>query len=136
MRSSDLLIDNKSIPVEYPNNPDVQLDGNALVFKERGLRGQPGSAPPFDLGKSTRALILSPSKLQNVTVAHSGPTTGKKKEVTKVSWTECVRFRAGPNNRIALLLPGSLCRDVDQGGTPRPIDEESPYTCERIHSSG
>ena len=78
-------IRNVAIPIEFPINPDVSIDYQALLFKQKGLRGKPGSAPPFDLGSSPNGLNLTPNRMMNVNVGHTGPTTGKKKENWKVS---------------------------------------------------
>jgi E3 SUMO-protein ligase PIAS1 len=78
-------IDNKRLPIEYPSVPEVHVDEYPIPFKERGLRGKAGSAPPFDLNRSTRGIVLLPGRMMNVAFAHSGPTTGKKKDQSKVS---------------------------------------------------
>lgn len=61
------------------------MDDLVVPFKERGLRGKAGSAPPFDLNKSTKGLVLLPGRLASVMFGHTGPTTGKKKDQAKVS---------------------------------------------------
>ena len=76
------------MPIDYPNNPDVNVDDYPIPFKERGLRGKPGSAPPFDLDRGSRGLAKVPGRMVGVTMGHSGPSVGKKKEVSKVSPVE------------------------------------------------
>lgn len=83
--AANSLIDNTAIPIEYPSNPDAAVDDLAIPFKERGLRGKAGSAPPFDLDKGARGFPRAPGRMASVTFGHTGPTTGKKKDVTKVS---------------------------------------------------
>lgn len=78
-------ISNQSIPIEYPASPDMVFDGQHVAFKERGLRGKAGSAPPFDLAKNPIGVNFTSSRLYAVVMGHTGPTTGKKKEITKVS---------------------------------------------------
>jgi len=78
------LITNHNIPIEYPSNPDAYVDEYTVPFKERGLRGKAGSAPPLDLNKTTRGITLSVGRLTTVNIAHTGPTVGKKKEQAKV----------------------------------------------------
>ncbi|KAK8866164.1 hypothetical protein IAR55_001315 [Kwoniella newhampshirensis] len=77
------LVSNRNIPIEYPSNPDVSVDNYNLSFKEKGLRGKAGSAPPFDLEKGPNGLSRVPGRMTTVTVGHSGPTVGKKKEYSK-----------------------------------------------------
>ena len=77
-------VTNQSIPIEYPSSPDVVFDGQLVAFKERGLRGKAGSAPPFDLTKNPTAASWNSSRLYSVVMGHTGPTTGKKKDITKV----------------------------------------------------
>lgn len=78
------MIVNKAIPIEYPNNPDVYVDEYGLPFKERGLRGKAGSAPPFDLDKGAKGLPKVAGRMTSVSMAHTGATVGKKKDVSKV----------------------------------------------------
>ncbi|WWD17629.1 hypothetical protein CI109_102070 [Kwoniella shandongensis] len=77
------LVSNRNIPIEYPSNPDVSVDNYNLSFKEKGLRGKAGSAPPFDLEKGPNGLSRVPGRMINVIFGHSGPTVGKKKEFSK-----------------------------------------------------
>ncbi|OWZ76909.1 E3 SUMO-protein ligase PIAS1 [Cryptococcus neoformans Bt85] len=77
-----------NIPIEYPGNPEVSIDGTILPFKEKGLRGKAGSAPPFDLDKPINVAVggrvaLVPGRLIGVNVGHRGPTTGKNKSQSK-----------------------------------------------------
>jgi len=83
-QASSIYITNRSIPIEYPSTPDVIVDGHVLVFKERGLRGKAGSAPPFDLDRSSRGIVLNPGRVTAVVMGHSGPTLGKRKDEAKV----------------------------------------------------
>lgn len=73
---------NKQLPIDFPSNPDVTFSGAPMVFKDRGLRGKPGSAPPFDLGKV--AFSLNADRLNSLSFGHTGPTPSKKKDTTKV----------------------------------------------------
>lgn len=121
-------ITNQHIPIEYPSNPEAYLDGSHVPFKERGLRGKPGSAPPVDLGKSLQGLILAPGRMTSVTMGHAGPTTGKKKDVAKV------RFgRMGELGkclmRVEVLVSGGVGGDYDQGGVVGEVEEDCAYTC-------
>lgn len=81
---ANALINNQDIPIEYPTNPDVYVDEYPIPFKERGLRGKPGSAPPFDLDKGTKGLQKVAGRMTSVNMGHTGPSVGKKKEVSKV----------------------------------------------------
>ncbi|KIR52895.1 E3 SUMO-protein ligase PIAS1 [Cryptococcus gattii Ru294] len=79
-----------NIPIEYPGNPEVSIDGTVLPFKEKGLRGKAGSAPPFDLDKPINngvtvggRVALVPGRLMSVNIGHRGPTTGKNKNQSK-----------------------------------------------------
>ncbi|BEI93876.1 uncharacterized protein CcaverHIS019_0603350 [Cutaneotrichosporon cavernicola] len=74
---------NRQVPIEYPSNPDVLVDGHTVPFKERGLRGKPGSAPPLDLDKSSRGLVRMAGRMASVSMGHTGPTASKKKEYSK-----------------------------------------------------
>jgi hypothetical protein len=74
-------ITNRNIPIEYPSVPDVRVDDMSIPFKERGLRGKAGSAPPFDMNKSARGLQFVPNRLASVSFGHTGATTGKKKDI-------------------------------------------------------
>lgn len=79
-------VTNRNIPIEYPANPDVMVDDQTVPFKERGLRGKAGSAPPLDLDKTSRGLVLVPGRMASIRVGHTGPTpVTKKKEFSKVS---------------------------------------------------
>lgn len=75
---------NKQLPIDFPSNPDVTFSGAPMVFKERGLRGKAGSAPPFDLGKV--AFSLSADRLNTLNFGHTGPTPSKKKDHAKVDY--------------------------------------------------
>ncbi|WVR06101.1 hypothetical protein IAU60_003130 [Kwoniella sp. DSM 27419] len=74
---------NRSIPIEFPANPHISVDHQDLSFKEKGLRGKAGSAPPFDLEKGPGGLSRAPNKITYITFGHSGPTVGKKKDQAK-----------------------------------------------------
>lgn len=76
------------MPIDYPSNPDVYVDDYPITFKERGLRGKAGSSPPFDLDKSGKGLSRVAGRMTSVTMGHTGPTIGKKKEVSKVIFLE------------------------------------------------
>ncbi|KAK4689486.1 hypothetical protein P7C73_g627, partial [Tremellales sp. Uapishka_1] len=88
--SATVHVNNKRIPVDYPANPDVDVDDYRIEFRERGLRGKAGSAPPFDLDKSSKGLVLHPERMCSVTMRHTGPTVGKRKEVHKKFWFQIV----------------------------------------------
>ena len=83
-QSLNSQITNRNIPIEYPSNPDAGVDEHAVPFKERGLRGKAGSAPPLDLNKTSRGLTLSIGRLTTVVMGHTGPSVGKRKEQAKV----------------------------------------------------
>ncbi|WVO16818.1 hypothetical protein L204_104504 [Cryptococcus depauperatus] len=72
----------RNIPIEFPNNPEVAVNGVILPFREKGLRGKAGSAPPLDVDKSKRVTV-EPGKVTGVTFGHRGPTTGKNKNQSK-----------------------------------------------------
>jgi E3 SUMO-protein ligase PIAS1 len=58
-----------------------------IPFKDRGLRGKAGSAPPFDIMKGGRhgmGIDMRPGKMVALGMGHTGPTLGKKKDA-KVS---------------------------------------------------
>ncbi|WVF70628.1 hypothetical protein IAT40_005421 [Kwoniella sp. CBS 6097] len=74
---------NRKLPIEFPSNPDCSVDNYGLSFKEKGLRGKAGSAPPFDLEKGPNGLSRVPNRPTYVTLGHSGPTVGKKKDQAK-----------------------------------------------------
>ncbi|CAK9784636.1 hypothetical protein CC85DRAFT_325947 [Cutaneotrichosporon oleaginosum] len=74
---------NRNVPIEYPANPDVVVDGHVVPFKARGLRGKAGSAPPLDLDKSSRGLVRTAGRMASMIMAHQGPTPSKKKEYSK-----------------------------------------------------
>lgn len=107
---------NRNIPIEYPNNPDVLFDNSSVQFKERGLRGKAGSSPPFDLIKNPGHFIPNSTRLYNLVFGHTGPTTGKKKEIVKVSLTSCTHK---VSLRPEILFPGGPCRDGDEGRAAR-----------------
>ena len=48
------------------------------------MRGKPGSAPPFDLDRGTKGLQKVAGRMTSVCLGHTGPSVGKKKEVSKV----------------------------------------------------
>lgn len=79
-------LDNLNLPIEYPSVPEVHVDEYPISFRDRGLRGKAGSAPPFDLDKSVKGLQLVPGRMTSVAFGHMGPTVGKKKDQAKVSW--------------------------------------------------
>ncbi|WVQ76972.1 hypothetical protein IAR50_006651 [Cryptococcus sp. DSM 104548] len=81
---------NKNIPIEYPSLPDVFVDGANLAFKEKGLRGKAGSAPPFDLEKAPARLGYMPGRMISVAFGHKGPTTGRSKSVSKKFYYQLV----------------------------------------------
>jgi len=103
---------NRNIPIEYPNNPDVLFDNSAVQFKERGLRGKAGSSPPFDLIKNPSHFVPNSTRLYNLVFGHTGPTTGKKKEMVKVSPT---RWPWEAGSPAEILLPSGSCGDGDKG---------------------
>ncbi|EJT49282.1 chromosome condensation-related protein [Trichosporon asahii var. asahii CBS 2479] len=83
-------VTNRSIPIEYPTNPDCMVDDHMVPFKERGLRGKAGSAPPLDLDKGSRGLVRIPGRMGSLIMGHNGPTVGKKKEMSKKFWFQMV----------------------------------------------
>ncbi|WWC86507.1 uncharacterized protein L201_001384 [Kwoniella dendrophila CBS 6074] len=103
---------NKTIPIEYPSNPDIMVDSYPLSFKEKGLRGKAGSAPPFDLEKTPNGLSRVPGRMTTITMGHSGPTVGKKKDVAKrffyqIVFTE-ITTKDELLNRLKGLIPTSV----------------------------
>jgi E3 SUMO-protein ligase PIAS1 len=103
-------VTNRQIPIEYPNAPDVTVDDSPISCKERGLRGKAGSAPPFDLDKSSRRLTRMPGRLATIVMGHSGPTVSKKKEVAKVRVRNMLAA-----NAAAVLVSSGLLRDDPHG---------------------
>lgn len=103
-------ITNKNIPIEYPSNPDCMLDDHMVPFKERGLRGKPGSAPPLDLNKGSRGLALVPGRMATLQMGHTGPTVGKKKEQSKASWLLIVAALLALTP-AEVLVPGRVLRN-------------------------
>lgn len=83
-------VTNRCIPIEYPVNPDCMVDDHMVPFKERGLRGKAGSAPPLDLDKGSRGLVRIPGRMGSLIMGHNGPTVGKKKEMSKKFWFQMV----------------------------------------------
>lgn len=81
---------NRCVPIEYPTNPDASVDSHTVPFKERGLRGKAGSAPPLDLDKSSRGLVRTPGRMASLIMGHTGPTPTKKKEFSKKFWFQVV----------------------------------------------
>ncbi|GMK54141.1 hypothetical protein CspeluHIS016_0107270 [Cutaneotrichosporon spelunceum] len=81
---------NRQVPIEYPANPDVLVDSHVVPFKERGLRGKPGSAPPLDLDKSSRGLVRMAGRMASVCMGHTGPTASKRKEYSKKFYFQVV----------------------------------------------
>lgn len=81
---------NRNVPIEYPNNPDVVVDDHLVPFKERGLRGKAGSAPPLDLDKGSRGLSRIPGRSTIVIMGHQGPTVTKNKNISKKFWFQVV----------------------------------------------
>ncbi|ORX37448.1 hypothetical protein BD324DRAFT_450942 [Kockovaella imperatae] len=86
--ASTAHIRNVSIPIEYPSNPDISVDYQNLPFKQRGLRGKPGSAPPFDLGSAPSGLSLNSNRMTTIVFGHTGPTS--KKSDWKRFWFQIV----------------------------------------------
>ncbi|WVW82607.1 hypothetical protein I302_104618 [Kwoniella bestiolae CBS 10118] len=103
---------NKAIPIEYPSNPDIMVDSYPLSFKEKGLRGKAGSAPPFDLEKSPNGLSRVPGRMTTVAMGHTGPTVGKKKDVAKRFFYQIVFTEMTTKetliNRLKGLVPTSV----------------------------
>ena len=87
--ASTAHIRNIAIPIEYPSNPDVSIDYQNVPFKQRGLRGKPGSAPPLDLGSSANGLSLNTGRMTSFVFGHTGPTSKKKEDwkVGTLNWT-------------------------------------------------
>ena len=83
--ASTAHIRNIALPIEYPSNPDVTVDHQVIPFKQRGLRGKPGSAPPLDLGSGNQKLNVSGSRMTSVVFGHTGPTQKKKED-----WKVCI----------------------------------------------
>lgn len=83
-------VTNRAIPIEYPVNPDCMVDDHMVPFKERGLRGKAGSAPPLDLDKGSRGLVRIPGRMGSLIMGHTGPTVGKKKDNSKKFWFQMV----------------------------------------------
>lgn len=104
-----------NIPIEYPGNPEVSIDGTVLPFKEKGLRGKAGSAPPFDLDKPIDSgvtvggrVALVPGRLMSVNIGHRGPTTGKNKNQSKVRYAHFSSLDV-PSGRLTDW--NDFCRD-------------------------
>jgi len=83
-QAATVHITNRNIPIEHPSNPEAHVDEYSIPFKERGLRGKAGSAPPLDLNTSTKGIMLSTGRMTSVSMGHIGPSVGKKKEQAKV----------------------------------------------------
>lgn len=90
------------------------MDSYIIPFKEKGLRGQPGSAPPFDIGKSTRGLQYSPGRLTSVAFGHTGPTNSKRKDLTKKFFFQLVLTETTTKEELLARL---------QQLTPTPASE-------------
>lgn len=115
-------ITNRAVPIEFPNNPDAMLDDHMVPFKERGLRGKAGSAPPLDLDRGSRGLIRMAGRMASLSVGHTGSTLNKKKEA-KVS--SC----AGICLISEILVPDCV-HGVDFDGRLVEAARESPaYGC-------
>ncbi|WWC99949.1 hypothetical protein V866_006858 [Kwoniella sp. B9012] len=103
---------NKIIPIEYPSNPDIMVDSYPLSFKEKGLRGKAGSAPPFDLEKAPNGLSRVPGRMTTIAMGHTGPTVGKKKDVAKRFFYQIVFTEMTTKetliNRLKGLVPTSV----------------------------
>jgi hypothetical protein len=116
-------ITNKNIPIEYPGQPEVFVDDYLIPFKEKGLRGKPGSAPPLDLDKSSRKLVRQPGRMASVSMSHMGPSLNKKKEgKVGVTWASLIQ---------ALLVPGGLCGNGAQGGAIETARSIASYATRR-----
>lgn len=117
-------VTNRSIPIEYPSSPDVLLDDQVVPFKERGLRGKAGSAPPLDIDKSPRGLVMMPGRMATVTMSHTGPTpVSKKKEFSKVG--QGVRLVA---DLAEILVPACRVRNDVHG---RPVNEARGFATDQ-----
>nr|XP_019007407.1 uncharacterized protein I206_07858 [Kwoniella pini CBS 10737]OCF46188.1 hypothetical protein I206_07858 [Kwoniella pini CBS 10737] len=103
---------NRSIPIEFPSNPDIMVDSYPLPFKEKGLRGKAGSAPPFDLEKGQHGLSRVPGRMITVAMGHTGPTVGKKKDVAKRFFYQIIFAEMTTKeellNRLKSLVPTSV----------------------------
>ncbi|OCF32849.1 hypothetical protein I316_05485 [Kwoniella heveanensis BCC8398] len=95
---------NRNLPIEFPSNPDCAVDNYGLAFKEKGLRGKAGSAPPFDLEKGPNGLSRVPNRPTYVTVGHSGPTVGKKKDQAKRFFYQIVFTEMTPKEELLKRL--------------------------------
>lgn len=109
---------NRSIPIEYPNNPDVTLDDYTVPFKERGLRGKAGSAPPLDLDKGSRGLARVPGRMMNLVMGHQGPTLSKNKSVSKKFYFQVVFCEITSMEdllaRLETLVPTDAAAELDK----------------------
>lgn len=105
-------VTNRQVPIEYPINPDVSVDDHPLPFKDRGLRGKAGSAPPFDLDKSHRGLVRIAGRMASIAVGHTGPTVTKKKEYTKKFWYQVVFCEITPMEDLLVRLEALVPTDV------------------------
>ncbi|WVQ82518.1 hypothetical protein IAT38_004647 [Cryptococcus sp. DSM 104549] len=102
---------NVRVPIEFPNNPDVMVDySQSYHFKEKGLRGKAGSAPPFEVERAGK-LSLQPGRLSSVTFGQTGPTVAKRKEYAKRFWFQVVLAEMTTKEdlleRVNALLPTS-----------------------------
>ncbi|WVQ97301.1 hypothetical protein IAU59_004412 [Kwoniella sp. CBS 9459] len=95
---------NRNLPIEFPSNPDCAVDNYGLTFKEKGLRGKAGSAPPFDLEKGPNGLSRVPNRPTYVTMGHSGPTVGKKKDQAKRFFYQVVFTEMTPKEELLRRL--------------------------------
>ncbi|ODN78029.1 hypothetical protein L202_05113 [Cryptococcus amylolentus CBS 6039] len=109
---------NKDIPIEYPSLPDVYVDGVGLPFKEKGLRGKAGSAPPFDLEKAPARRGYMPGRMISVAFGHKGPTTGKNKSISKKFFYQLVLAEITTKEelltRLGNLQPTNAGDSLDQ----------------------
>jgi E3 SUMO-protein ligase PIAS1 len=103
----------RSIPIEYPSQPEVLYDDAPVIFKDKGLRGRAGTAPPLDVATSRKGINLLPGRLTTVQFAHMGPTLKKQSGPAKVSHVplQCTKLTL----TLAILLPDRLDRNHDEG---------------------
>nr|XP_018267423.1 uncharacterized protein I303_01410 [Kwoniella dejecticola CBS 10117]OBR89581.1 hypothetical protein I303_01410 [Kwoniella dejecticola CBS 10117] len=104
---------NRSIPIEFPSNPDIMVDSYPLPFKEKGLRGKAGSAPPFDLEKGQHGLSRVPGRMITITMGHTGPTVGKKKDVAKRFFYQIVYAEMTTKGELLSRLKGLVPTSVE-----------------------
>ncbi|KAL7419222.1 E3 SUMO-protein ligase pli1 [Cryptotrichosporon argae] len=107
-------VNNRRIPIEYPSNPDAAVDGYSVPFKDKGLRGRPGSAPPLDIDKGTHGLTRIAGRMASVTMGHTGPTIGKKKDQSKKFWFQLVFVEITPMEALMERLNALPPTDAEQ----------------------